>query len=171
MHGGSLEQTDLGISSLIDTWLLLRDIELNGERNRGLYILKSRGMPHSNQIREFTFSRSGLQLSDVYLGPEGVLTGSSRVAQEARERAAALSHAEEVEQKRRSLERRRAALEGQIAALRAEYEAEEEELRLSIAQAEGAEQRLTEDRAVMGNSRSADRQTPPNGTPIQRTRT
>ena len=50
------EATDMGISSLIDTWILLRDIELNGERNRGMYVLKSRGTKHSNQIREFVIS-------------------------------------------------------------------------------------------------------------------
>src|SRR5581483_10051395 len=67
--GGTLEQTEVDISSLIDTWLLLRDIELNGERNRGLYILKSRGMAHSNQIREFLLTDRGIQLTEVYLGP------------------------------------------------------------------------------------------------------
>lgn len=75
-HGGSpLEQSQVGISSLLDTWLLLRDIELGGERNRGLCIVKSRGMAHSNQIREFLLTGHGVELNDVYVGPEGVLTG------------------------------------------------------------------------------------------------
>ena len=82
---------EVGISSLIDTWLLLRDIELGGERNRGLYVLKSRGMAHSNQIREFLLTADGVELRDVYVGPEGVLTGSMRLAQEAREQAAELA--------------------------------------------------------------------------------
>ena len=87
-HGGdALEQTREGISSLMDTWLLLRDIEIGGERNRGLYVLKSRGMAHSNQIREFLLSDRGIDIVDVYLGPGGVLTGSARVAQEAQEKA------------------------------------------------------------------------------------
>ncbi len=86
--GGALEQTDVAISSLIDTWLLLRDIEIGGERNRGLYILKSRGMAHSNQIREFLLTDHGVELRDVYVGPSGVLTGSARLAQEAQEQAA-----------------------------------------------------------------------------------
>src|SRR5262249_57887873 len=77
--GSALETTDVGFSSLIDTWLLLRDIELGGERNRGIYVLKSRGMAHSNQIREFVLSEQGIDLQDVYLGPEGVLTGSMRL--------------------------------------------------------------------------------------------
>ena len=82
-----MEITDVSISSLIDTWLLLRDIEIGGERNSGLYVLKSRGMAHSNQIREFKLSDNGIELLDVYVGPEGVLTGSARLSQEAKDEA------------------------------------------------------------------------------------
>src|SRR5205085_11695496 len=89
--GTALERTEIGLSSLVDTWLLLRDIELGGERNRGLYVLKSRGMAHSNQIREFVLTGRGIELLDVYAGPEGVLTGSARLSQEERERSAALA--------------------------------------------------------------------------------
>ena len=78
----ALEKTDIGVSSLVDTWLLLRTIETNGQRNRGLYVLKSRGMAHSNQIREFVLSDNGIELLDAYQGPSGVLTGSARQAQE-----------------------------------------------------------------------------------------
>jgi circadian clock protein KaiC len=109
--GKPWESTDVGISSLIDTWMLLRDIELGGERNRGLYILKSRGMQHSNQIREFVITPEGIELKDVYVGPEGVLTGSMREAQEARERAEAQELRDEIEAKQREVERLRAALE------------------------------------------------------------
>lgn len=123
--GNALEMTEVGISSIIDTWLLLRDIELGGERNRGMYVLKSRGMQHSNQIREFVISPKGVDLLDVCVGPEGVLTGSMRAAQEARERAAALAAEQEAERKQRQLEGRRAALEAQIASLRAEFDAVE----------------------------------------------
>jgi circadian clock protein KaiC len=105
------EATDVGVSSIIDTWLLLRNIEVGGERNRGLYVLKSRGMKHSNQIREFVLTPEGIQLLDVYVGPEGVLTGSMRAAQEAREQAAALALREEIEAKQREVDRLRAALE------------------------------------------------------------
>jgi len=111
--GKAMEATDIGISSIIDTWLLVRDIELGGERNRGLYVLKSRGMKHSNQIREFVFTPEGVQLLDVYVGPEGVLTGSMRAAQEAREQAAAMALQEEIAAKQRELERLRAELEAQ----------------------------------------------------------
>ena len=81
--------------------ILVRDIEFNGERNRGIYILKSRGMQHSNQIREFLITPEGVKLVDVYVGPEGVLTGSSRQAQEAREAATTLLTKQSVERKRR----------------------------------------------------------------------
>ena len=109
------EQTEVGISSLMDTWLLLRNLEMNGERNRGLYILKSRGMPHSNQIREFTLTNHGAQLREVYAGVAGVLAGTARVAQEARERAEALAQQQEIERKQRELESKRLAMEAQIA--------------------------------------------------------
>jgi len=88
--GEALERTDVEISSIVDTWLFMRDIELGGERNRALYVLKSRGMAHSNQLREFLLTPDGVDLLDVYVGPEGVLTGSSRMSQEAREKAAAM---------------------------------------------------------------------------------
>ena len=90
---GNLEQTEVGISSLMDTWLFLRDIEMNGERNRALYVLKSRGMAHSNQIREFLLTDHGIDLVDVYLGPGGVLTGTARQAQEAQEKAVTIERA------------------------------------------------------------------------------
>jgi circadian clock protein KaiC len=117
---GALESTELGVSSLIDTWIVLRDIEAGGERNRGLYVIKSRGMAHSNQIREFLITADGIELQDVYVGPEGVLTGSLRAAQEARERAAALAREQEAQRRSRELERRRTTLEAQIKVLQAE---------------------------------------------------
>lgn len=125
--GSALEQTDIAISSLIDTWLLLRDIEIGGERNRGLYILKSRGMAHSNQIREFLLTDHGVELRDVYVGPSGVLTGSARLAQEAQEQAAQTIHEQEVERRKLDLERKRRVIDAQISAMRAEFEAQEAE--------------------------------------------
>ncbi|HTQ10105.1 MAG TPA: circadian clock protein KaiC, partial [Fimbriimonadaceae bacterium] len=121
----ALERTEVGMSSIMDTWILLRDIELNGERNRGIYVLKSRGTNHSNQIREFLITGKGIELRDVYVGPGGVLTGSSRVAQEAHERDLEISNLEEVARVKAKAARRRRALEAQIEALRAEIEAEE----------------------------------------------
>jgi len=127
--GQEREATDVGISSVIDTWLLLRDIELGGERNRGLYVLKGRGLAHSNQIREFLLTANGIQLREAYIGTAGVLTGSMRLAQEAKERDGALQQQREVAAKVRSFERKRRALEAQIAALRADLEEEEGALR------------------------------------------
>ncbi len=156
-HGGDfLEQTQVGISSLIDTWLLLRDIELGGERNRGMYVLKSRGMAHSNQIREYLLTDRGIELKDVYVGPEGVLTGSMRLAQEGRAQAAALERQKEMGRRRRDLESRRQALEAQMAALRGQFEAEEEELKLLLAEEQAAEDRVRQQQADMARSRKAD---------------
>lgn len=154
--GSALEQTDMEISSLIDTWLLLRDIELNGERNRGMYVLKSRGMAHSNQIREFNLSEYGVELRDVYVGPGGMLTGSARLAQEARERAERLAAQQDVEEQRAALERKRHALESQILALRAEFAAAEVEAKRLIRQGEQRRERLEQDVAAMGSHRQAD---------------
>jgi circadian clock protein KaiC len=99
LHGALADETDVGISSLMDTWLMLRNFEANGERTRGLYVLKSRGVAHSNQVREFVLSDRGLQLVDVYVGPQGVLTGSAREA-----------------------EARRLAFEGRVAEMRTEFD-------------------------------------------------
>jgi len=82
----NVDTTSVELSSLMDTWILLRTIESQGERNRGLFVLKSRGMSHSNQIREFVIRSNGLDLVDVYTGTSGVLTGTARIALEARER-------------------------------------------------------------------------------------
>ncbi len=128
-NGEAENETHLGVSSLMDTWLSLRNLEINGERNRGLYVLKSRGMSHSNQIREFLLSSEGVRLVDVYLGPSGVMTGTARLNQEARERAEVTARREEAEALQRLLDRKRTSLEAQIAALRAELAAEEEEVR------------------------------------------
>jgi circadian clock protein KaiC len=154
--GGAEEQTTVGVSSLMDTWLLLRDLELGGERNRCLYILKSRGMAHSNQLREFLFTDHGVDLLDIYTGPEGVVTGSARLAQEAREKDDNLRRKQEIELKQRELDRKRRILEAQTAALQAEFESHEEELRQAIAQQQAREQQLSQDRVAMAKSRKAD---------------
>jgi len=152
----SAESTDVEISSIVDTWLLLRDIELGGERNRALYVLKSRGMAHSNQIREFLLTEHGIELMEVYVGAEGVLTGSSRLSQEARERAAALSREQQMEARQRERERKREALEARIAAMRKEFEAEDAEAARLVDQDRSREQELGLDREAMGRSRQSD---------------
>ncbi len=122
------EQTDEGVSSLVDAWVLVKDIEFNGERNRGMYIMKSRGMGHSNQVREFVITDKGLNLVDVYLGPEGVLTGSARQAQQMNEKTGAALRENAKSRKNREVSRKRSVLEAQIASLRTEFESVEEEL-------------------------------------------
>ena len=122
------EQTDEGVSSLVDAWLLVRDIELNGERNRGMYIMKSRGMKHSNQVREFVISDNGLDLVDVYLGPDGVMVGSAREAQILQEETGEALRGHALSRKDREIVRKRKVLESKIASLQTEFESVEEEL-------------------------------------------
>jgi circadian clock protein KaiC len=153
--GSALEQSEAGVSSLIDTWLVVKGIEQQGERNRGLYVVKSRGMNHSDQIREFQLTEEGVRLKDAYVGPEGVLTGSARLAQEAREEAARVKRQEDIDRKQRTRERKRQALEKQIAALRLEFETEELEAQRTLAEEQRREERLEEDREAMARSRKA----------------
>jgi circadian clock protein KaiC len=122
------EQTDEGVSSLVDAWLSVRDIEFNGERNRGMYIMKSRGMKHSNQVREFIITDKGLDLVEVYLGPEGVLTGSAREAQKILEETGSLLRENATGRKDREILRKRKVLEAKISSLQTEFESAEEEL-------------------------------------------
>lgn len=122
------EQTDEGVSSLVDAWMMVRDIEYNGERNRGMYIMKSRGMKHSNQVREFIITDKGLDLVEVYLGPEGVLTGSAREAQKLKEKTGVALRDFAVSRKDKEIIRRRKMLEAKISNLQAEFESTEEEL-------------------------------------------
>ncbi len=152
----SPESTDVGISSLMDTWLLVRDVESNGERNRMLYVLKSRGMAHSNQVREFKLTGHGIELVDVYLGPGGVLTGTARTAQEARERAEGVLRAGDMGRRKRLLDRNRQALQAQLNALCFELETAEEELQRLDSQEETRSEVEGEDRAAMARARHAD---------------
>ncbi len=151
-----LEQTDMGISSLIDTWIFLRDVELNGERNRCLYVLKSRGMAHSNQVREFVMTKKGVRLLPVYVGTGRVLTGSARLSQEAREREEEQSRRQQTEQQRKELERRRAAVEGQIELLRAQLLEEEERFTQLTREEEGRKKQAEEDAEAMSKIRRVE---------------
>ncbi|MBW3623527.1 MAG: circadian clock protein KaiC [Armatimonadetes bacterium] len=156
-EGGSpLEQTEVGVSSLMDVWINLRFFEGNGERNRGLNVLKARGMSHSHQIREFLLTEEGIRLIDAYLGPSGVLMGAARAAQEMRESAEAVKRRQETESRKRTLERKRHLLEAQIAAMREEFEAEAEEQLRQVSEAEAREDALLTDREEMARFRSTD---------------
>jgi circadian clock protein KaiC len=141
-----VNNTDQGISSLMDTWLSLTNIELNGERNRGLFVLKSRGMNHSNQIREFLLTDHGVRLLDAYIGPAGVLTGSARLAQEAAEAWAAREQEQDIDRLRREIAVRRRTFERQIGDLQVAMQNEDEEL-----------SRLLEREAARKQGRKADR--------------
>jgi len=154
--GSALDETDVGMSSLMDTWLLVQFLEASGERNRGLYVLKSRGMAHSHQVREFSVSSHGLDLIDVYVGPSGVLTGSARQAQEAKERTEALVRQQHTERKQRELARKRAQLDAQILALRAAFEAEEQDVLATLEQDKRREVSLGHDREQQARLRQAD---------------
>jgi len=154
--GEALEKTDVEISSIVDTWLFTRDIELDGERNRALYVLKSRGMAHSNQLREFRLTSKGVDLLDVYVGPGGVLTGSSRLSQEAREKAEAVARRQDAERKERDRMRKREALEARISALRKEFEVEESEADTTRVEDVSREETIAGDREAMSRSRQAD---------------
>jgi len=154
--GHALQQSEMAMSSLMDSWILLQDFEGNGERNRVLYVLKARGMAHSNQVREFLISNRGIDVVDAYIGPSGVLTGSARAAQEALEKASLLTGQQEADRRKRELERKRAAIERQISGLRSEYETEALELRRIDEQVGISTLLLNSERAASGRLRQAD---------------
>ena len=154
--GRAIEATEVNISSLVDTWLLLRDVESDGERNRVLYVLKSRGMAHSNQLREFLMTKNGVELREAYLGPAGVLTGSARLAQEAREREEESRLTRENEDRRLALRRKLHAAEAQILALEAEREAAALELKTAEIQNEYRRNSALTRRSEMARSRKVN---------------
>ena len=153
IRGEFEDRAGLGVSSVIDTWVEVSNLEVDGERNRGINILKSRGMGHSNQVREFQISSLGFAIRDVYAGERGVLMGSARQLQEARERAEAIAQAAELDAKRLRLEYRRSAQEAQVAALRAQLEADTLELSNEIAAEERRERHLEQDREAIAAAR------------------
>jgi circadian clock protein KaiC len=154
--GHEADDSIVGVSSLMDAWLLLRNLETNGERNRTLCVLKSRGMAHSNQLREFMLTDHGFRILDAYVGPGGVLTGSARLTQEAADRVAALERRREGERQQRALQQKREQLASQIKALRGEFEAVESELQRSVDLMEVREHQFEQDRIEMSKLRKAD---------------
>jgi circadian clock protein KaiC len=159
--GATPEDSQLGVSSLMDTWLLLRNVEFNGERNRTIYVLKSRGMAHSNQVREFVLSDQGIDLVDVYVGADRVLTGTARVTQEAHERTAAEVRRQGHQRRLLRLAGKRKAIEAQIAALQAEAESGAAEVSFAIAQQTLQEQ--TKQQSTQAMRRLRQRQRPDEG--------
>jgi circadian clock protein KaiC len=155
----ALQETDLGVSSLIDTWIELRDLEQAGERNRAIYILKSRGMAHSNQVREFLISARGVDLVDAFIGPHGVAVGSARLNRAAEERAAQVSRELASARRERELARRRRVVEAQIEALRADLASEEDEVTRESSEQTRGEHVLREHLATLRQATVARRST------------
>jgi circadian clock protein KaiC len=150
---GENATTEIQISSLMDTWMLLNNRESDGEHNRQLYLLKSRGMAHSNQVREFVMSSGGITLRPAYVGPEGVLTGSARLAQEAKDRATALAREQDMERRSRELEQKRREIAAQIEILRVQLAGEEAEVALLNREGIAREDQLAIDRVAMEMNR------------------
>jgi circadian clock protein KaiC len=144
------------VSSLMDAWLLVKNVESNGERNRGLYILKARGMAHSNQVREFLLTDHGIELLDAYVGSGGVLMGSARAAQTARESAATLARKESRERKQRELERKQQLYEAQLIALKSQFESERDALLKELEEEQNRESVAATQRVAMARMRHAD---------------
>jgi circadian clock protein KaiC len=164
------EATALAVSSLVDTWLLVRARESSGERNRTLYVLKSRGMAHSNQVREFLITSSGVDLIEPYIGEGGVLTGSAREQQEVRERAEMLLRKQDVERLQRQRDAKKRALESHIAALRADFERDHAELDLDIGEAEQRAEQLASNRRSMAKRRGQEATRKPHAATSERRR-
>ena len=164
--GSEMEDSEVGVSSLMDAWLLVKNIESNGERNRGLYILKARGIAHSNQVREFVLTDRGIELIDAYIGTEGVLMGSARSSQLARESAAEVERRIAMEQKKRELSRKRELYEAQLVALKGQYESERDAILRELEEANQREKMIADERLEIARLRRADSdgvQTPENG--------
>lgn len=151
-----IEDSEVGVSSLMDTWILVKNVESNGERNRGLYVLKARGIAHSNQVREFVMTPHGIELIDAYLGSAGVLMGSARASQIARESAAEAERRQATERKERELERKRELYEAQVVALKSQYEAEREVLLRELDEDKRREEVIGSDRVKIARLRHAD---------------
>ena len=164
----SAERTEVDISSLIDTWILLRNLESGGERNRGLFVLKARGISHSNQIREFLLTDHGVELREVYLGSAGLVTGSSRVAQEGRDVAEIVLSRQKIEKLGSSFERKRKLLDAQMAALRMQLESEEQEVQQLIEQEQVRLNMLNRDRNDIAVSRALNFRTTDDEIPAER---
>ena len=153
----ALEATQMHVSSLMDTWLILKNVEGNGERNRAFSIAKARGLAHSNQIREFVLSGKGIQLVDVYRGSEGVLFGSARIAQEGRETANRVLRNEEIEGRQRELDRKRRIMENEIEMLKEKFARDEDEIRIQIENDVSREKAIENGQKAIRIQRHADR--------------
>lgn len=147
--------TDAGLSSLMDAWILLLNREVSGEFNRELYLLKARGVSHSNQVREFVMSTEGIRLLRPHLGANGALTGSARKYAEAEARREEAQRIARLAAAQDQIDQRRRRTQTEIAALQADLEAEETALKRLIAEEEAYQRQTAEDRNEMERSRKA----------------
>jgi circadian clock protein KaiC len=152
-----LETTQMHVSSLMDTWLILKNVEGNGERNRAFSIAKARGIAHSNQLREFILTNTGITLVDVYRGSEGVLLGTARVAQENAANANRILRNEEIERRQRELDRKKRIMENEITMLKESFARDEDEIRILIEQDVARENSLKEEETGLAVRRREDR--------------
>jgi circadian clock protein KaiC len=155
--GSEIEDSEVGVSSLMDAWLLVRTVESNGERNRGLYILKARGIAHSNQVREFLVTDHGIELIDAYVGAEGVLMGSARSSQLARERAAEIVRQQTTARKQRELRRKQELYEAQLQALKGQYESDRDAILEELDEEQNRLRVAADQRLEIARLRKADR--------------
>ena len=155
--GREIEDSEVGVSSLMDVWLLVKNIEMNGERNRGLYILKARGIAHSNQVREFLLTDHGVELVDAYVGSEGVLMGTARSSQLARETAAEVERRLATERKERELRRKQELYEAQLLALKGQYEAERDAILRDLDEEQRRLKVVADQRVEIARLRRADK--------------
>jgi len=153
---GAIEDSEVDVSSLMDTWILVRTMESNGERNRGLYILKARGIAHSNQVREFLLTDHGVELIDAYIGAEGVLMGSARSSQVAREKAAEVEREHATARKQRELRRKQELYEAQLQALKGQYESERDAILKELDDEQNRLRVAADQRREMARLRKAD---------------
>jgi len=156
VNGMPLEHTEIGISSLMDTWLEVRSVEVNGERNRLLHLIKSRGMNHSNQVREFRLSAQGVELLDVYLGQGQVLTGTARAIQEAADHKSRLQQQQQIAQRQRHLRQQQQEIEAKLALLQMQLEASTAELDILLQEEQLAEQGLQQAHQTITQLRRSD---------------
>ncbi len=153
---GVTELTETEISSIMDTWIVVRHAETNAERNRVIFVLKSRGTAHSNQLREFLLTDKGIDIVNVYVGPSGALTGTARLSQEAKEKVESENRKEKIEFLKNELERQRKVTESKITVIRAELDEKEDELKKEWLNEERKEQEALEQRKQTGLKRKAD---------------
>jgi circadian clock protein KaiC len=156
MHGqDSVVQTDAGLSSIMDAWILLLNREVNGEFNRELYLLKARGLSHSNQVREFVMSDDGIKLVPPYLGENGALTGSARKNEEAKSRQAEMRRNADMSRAQQQIQQKRRRAKAQMEALQAELDADEIELNAMMRNEDDYRRQTADDRIEMERSRKS----------------